>query len=189
MTSLLLFHHAQGLTDGVRRFADRFSAAGHDVALPDLYDGATFATLEAGVAHAEQIGFDRIVERGVAAAEGLPAETVYAGLSLGVLPAQQLAQNRPGALGALLLFSAVPAQTFGSWPAGVGLQLHLVEDDPIAEEDRPAAEELARTVDGAELFLYPGTGHLVVDDGLADHDEAATALIVVRSLAFLDELG
>ena len=94
------------------------------------------------------------------------------------MPVQRLAQSRPGALGALLLFSAVPAEYFGSWPAGVGLQLHLVEDDPVA-----------RTVDGAELHLYPGTGHLVVDDGLADSDEAATELIVQRSLAFLDRLG
>jgi dienelactone hydrolase len=189
VTSVVLFHHAQGLTDGVRRFADRLGAAGHDVALPDLYDGATFATLEEGVAHAQQIGFDRIVERGVAAAAGVPAATVYAGLSLGVLPAQRLAQTRPGALGGLLLFSAVPADAFGSWPAGVGLQLHLVADDPVAEEDRPAAEELARSVDGAELYLYPGTGHLVVDDGLAEYDRAATALIVERSLAFLDRVG
>jgi dienelactone hydrolase len=105
------------------------------------------------------------------------------------MPAQLLAQTRPGALGALLLFSAVPAEYFGSWPAGVGLQLHLVEDDPVAEEDRPAAEELARAVDGAELHRYPGTGHLVVDDGLHEYDAAATALIVERSLAFLDRLG
>jgi dienelactone hydrolase len=185
MTSVVLFHHAQGLTDGVRRFADRLSAAGHDVVLPDLYDGATFATLDEGVAHAQQIGFDTVIERGVAAAEGLRAEVVYAGLSLGVLPAQQLAQTRAGAQGALLLFSAVPAEYFGPWPAGVGLQLHLVEDDAVAEEDRPAAEELARTVEGAELYLYPGTGHLVVDDSLGDHDPAATRLIVERSLAFL----
>ena len=189
MTSVVLFHHAQGLTDGVRRFADRLSAAGHDVALPDLYDGATFATLDEGVAHAQQIGFDQVIERGAAAAADLPERSVYAGLSLGVLPAQRLAQTRPGALGGLLLFSAVPAQFFGSWPAGVALQLHLVEDDPVAEEDRPAAEELARTVAGAELHLYPGTGHLVVDDGLAEYDAAATALIVERSLAFLDRLG
>src|SRR4051794_3314926 len=140
MTSVVLFHHAQGLTDGVRRFADRLTAAGHQVALPDLYDGATFATLDEGIAHAEKIGFDVVVDRGVAAAADLPERTVYAGLSLGVLPAQQLAQPRPGALGGLFLLPAAPAGHFGSWPGGVGLQLHLVEDDPVAEEDRPAAE-------------------------------------------------
>jgi dienelactone hydrolase len=110
---------------------------------------------------------------------------VYAGLSLGVLPAQKLAQTRPGALGALLLHSAVPPSFFGSWPAAVALQMHLVERDPWSEEDLPAAEELARTVAGAELFVYPGTGHLVSDDTLADHDPAATEQILERSLAFL----
>ncbi|WP_448627195.1 dienelactone hydrolase family protein [Geodermatophilus sp. URMC 64] len=186
MADVVLFHHAQGLTDGVRRFAGRLSAAGHRVTLPDLFDGATFGSIADGVAHAEKIGFDRVIERGVAAADGLPAETVYAGLSLGVLPAQKLAQNRPGARGALLLFSAVPAAVFGAWPDGVALQMHFAEDDPwSAEEDLPAARELARTVEGAELFVYPGSGHLICDDSLPDYDEAATGKILERALGFL----
>ena len=189
MTDVVLFHHAQGLTDGVRRFADRLTVAGHPVTLPDLYDGATFGTLDEGLAHAGSVGFGEIQERGVAAAQALPAAVVYAGISLGVMPAQRLAQTRPGALGVLLLSAAVPASFFGPWPAGVALQVHLVEDDPVGEEDRPAAEELAAAVDGAELHLYPGTGHLVVDDTLADFDAAATQLIVERSLAFLDRVG
>jgi dienelactone hydrolase len=188
VTDVVLFHHAQGLTDGVRRFADRLTAAGHRVTLPDLYDGATFATLDEGVAHAEEVGFDQVVERGVAAAADLPADVVYAGMSLGVMPAQRLAQTRTGALGALLMFSAVPPSFFGSWPAGVALQLHLVEDDPVAEEDRPAAQELASSVEGAELHLYPGTGHLVVDDSLDAYDADAAELILQRSVAFLDRL-
>ena len=105
------------------------------------------------------------------------------------MPAQRLAQTRPGARGALLLSAAVPASFFGPWPAGVPLQMHLVEDDPVAEEDRPAAEELAATVDGAELLLYPGTGHLVVGDTLADFDASATELIVERSPTFLDRVA
>ncbi|MGY1617532.1 dienelactone hydrolase family protein [Geodermatophilus sp. SYSU D00691] len=189
MTDVVLFHHARGLTDGVRRFAGRLSAGGHRVTVPDLFDGATFGSIDEGVAHAQEIGVGTVLERGAAAVADLPPETVYAGLSLGVLPAQRLAQERAGALGALLLFSAVPAEEFGSWPDGVALQLHLVDDDPWSEEDRPAAEELARTVPGAELFRYPGTGHLVCDDGLDDHDPAATELIVERSLAFLDRCG
>ena len=189
MTSVVLFHHAQGLTDGVRRFADRLSAAGHRVSVPDLYEGATFPTVQDGVAHAEKIGFDVIIERGAAAVTDLPADLVYAGFSLGVMPAQKLAQTRPGARGALLLHSAVPAAHFGPWPATVALQMHLTEQDPWAEEDLPAAEELAREVPGAELFLYPGSGHLICDDSLDDHDPAATDLIVERSLAFLERVG
>jgi len=100
VTELILFHHAQGLTDGVRAFADELRAAGHVVHAPDLYDGKTFAELADGIGYAEQVGFDTIVERGQRAAGGLPSDIVYAGLSLGVLPAQMLAQTRPGAAGA-----------------------------------------------------------------------------------------
>jgi hypothetical protein len=143
-------------------------------------------TLDKGVAHAQRIGFDDVVERGIAAADGLPTESVYAGLSLGVMPAQRLAQTRPGARGALLLHAAVSPSEFGPWPGGVALQMHLVADDPWSEEDLPAVEELARTVDGAELVVYPGSGHLVSDDSLGEFDEAATRLILERSIAFLD---
>jgi dienelactone hydrolase len=98
MTELILFHHAQGLTDGVRAFADELRADGHVVHVPDLYEGRTFTDLTDGVRYAEEeVGFATIIERGRLVAERLPNEIVYAGFSLGVLPAQTLAQTRPGA--------------------------------------------------------------------------------------------
>src|SRR5215469_10364623 len=142
MTDVVVFHHAQGLTDGVRAFADQLRGAGHRVTVPDLYDGKTFGALDDGIAYAEQVGFGTIIERGLAAAEGLPAEIVYAGFSLGVLPAQMLAQTRPGAKGALLFHSCVPLSEFGgSWPQGVPAQIHAMEADPlfVAEGDLDAA--------------------------------------------------
>ena len=187
MTAVVLFHHTQGLTDGVRAFADDLRAAGHTVTVPDLFEGRTFPTVRAGMEHAEEVvGMDEVIARGVAAAAGLPTDVVYAGFSMGVLPAQKLAQTRPGARGALLLFSAVPASAFGAWPDGVALQMHFAADDPWSnEEDLPAARELARTVAGAELFVYPGSGHLICDDSLDDYDEAATQLILERAIGFL----
>jgi dienelactone hydrolase len=118
MAELLLFHHAQGLTAGCLSFADELRAAGHVVHAPDLYDGETFAELADGVGHAEHVGFDTIIERGRLAADGLTTEIVYAGFSLGVLPAQMLVQTRPGAKGALLFHSCVPTSEFGRpWPS------------------------------------------------------------------------
>ena len=185
MTDILLFHHAQGLTAGVAAFAEDLEAAGHVVHTPDLYEGHTFATLDDGVAYAKGVGFDTILQRGQAAAEGLPPGLVYAGFSLGVMPAQLLAQTRAGARGALLFSAALPAAEFGTWPAGVPAQIHLMDADPWAEEDLPAARELAESVDGAELFLYPGASHLFADSSLADYDESAAALLRERVLAFL----
>lgn len=187
MTELLLFHHAQGQTPGFLAFADHLRAAGHVVHAPDLYDGKTFDDLDAGVSYAKEVGFGTIAERGRHAAADLPGELVYAGFSLGVLPAQMLAQTRPGAKGALLFSAAFPAAEFGgAWPSGVPLQIHMMEDDEWAEEDLPAARELVETAD-AELFLYPGNGHLFADNSLPDYDERAATLLEQRVLAFLKD--
>jgi dienelactone hydrolase len=186
MTEILLFHHAQGQTQGFLAFADELRAAGHVVHAPDLYDGKTFTDLNEGVRYAQEVGFGTIGERGRLAADGLPNELVYAGFSLGAMPAQELAQTRPGAKGALLFSAAFPASEFGgSWPPGVPLQIHMMEDDEWATEDLPAARELVETAEGAELFLYPGDRHLFADNSLPDYDESAATLLTRRVLAFL----
>jgi dienelactone hydrolase len=190
MTEVLLFHHAQGQTSGFLAFADELRAAGHVVHTPDLYDGKTFTDLDDGVGYAKQVGFATIGERGRLSADGLPNGLVYAGFSLGAMPAQELAQTRPGAKGALLFSAAFPASEFGGpWPPGVPLQIHMMEDDEWAAEDLPAARELVETTEGAELFLYPGDGHLFADSSLPDYDEEAATLLEQRVLAFLNRAG
>lgn len=186
MAHVLLFHHAQGLTEGVRAFADELRAAGHRVTAPDLYDGRTFPTVDAGVAHAQEVGFDTIVARGVEAAQHLPTELAYAGFSLGVLPAQRLAQQRAGARGLLLYHSAVPLSEFGGrWPEGVPLQMHIMVDDPW--DDLDVMEDL-RTQTGGELFTYEGDAHLFTDSFGDGYDEKAARLVLDRTLAFLRQL-
>jgi dienelactone hydrolase len=188
MTDIVVFHHAQGLTAGVRELADKLSAAGNDVTLPDLYEGKTFDALDDGVAYAQQVGFDTIIERGRLAAEALPNEIVYAGFSLGVLPAQMLAQTRPGARGALLFHSCVPTSEFGCpWPQGVPVQIHGMDADEyfVGEGDVDAARSLVETVESAELFLYPGDQHLFADSSLPAYDPAAATLLLQRTLWFL----
>ena len=187
MAEVVLYHHAQGQTPGFLAFADELRGAGHTVHTPDLYDGKTFATLDEGVANAKAVGFDTLLERGEQAAAALPSELVYAGFSLGVMPAQKLAQTRPGAKGALFFSAAMPAEEFGgAWPEGVPLQIHMMEDDEWAQEDLPAARELVESVDNAELFLYPGNGHLFADRSLDDYDEQAARTLMERTLAFLN---
>jgi len=190
MTEILLYHHVQGLTPGVETFADELRQAGHTVHTPDLFDGRTFATIPDGIAFAREAGFGPLVERGVAAAQDLPADLVYAGFSFGVMPAQQLAQTRPGARGALLMHSCLPTSEFGeAWPENVPVQIHAMEADPEFAEDAAAARELAASTDQAELFLYPGEQHLFADSSLPDYDPAAAALLMERVLAFLDRVA
>jgi dienelactone hydrolase len=184
MADVLLFHHAQGLTTGVTAFADALRAAGHRVTVPDLYDGATFASLDDGVAHARKIGLDEIVERGVAAAADLPEAIVYGGFSLGNMPAQKLAQTRPGARGAVLYHGAIPSSVYGTtWPAGVPLQLHVMEGDEWGDVDD--VRRLAAEAADGELHVYPGDRHLFTDRSLDVFDEVTTALVLERTLAFL----
>jgi dienelactone hydrolase len=188
MTELLLFHHALGLTPGVTAFADRLRAAGHTVHTPDLYDGQTFDSVASGVDHARSIGFGVLVDRGTAIAADLPAAIVYAGISMGVMPAQNLAQNRAGALGALFFESSVPAEEFGGpWPATLPLQIHAMDADPefVDSGDIDAGRELVAAADDGELFLYPGDQHLFLDESLPSYDAGATALVTERVLAFL----
>jgi dienelactone hydrolase len=191
MAEVLLFHHAQGQTPGFHAFADELRSAGHTVHAPDLFDGRTFGSIDEGMAYAEELGFPgALIERGEQTASELPAELVYAGFSLGVLPAQKLAQTRPGARGALLFYSCVPLSYFGgSWPAGVPAQIHGMDADPVfvGEGDVDAARELVDSAEDAELFLYPGDQHYFADSSLPGYDAEATALLTRRVVDFLGQ--
>ena len=189
MAEVLLFHHAQGQTPGFHAFADELRQAGHTVHTPDLFDGRTFGSIEEGLAHVKETGgFEQIIERGVRTADELPNELVYAGFSLGEVTAQKLAQTRPGARGALLFYSCVPVSEFGTaWPAGVPVQIHGMDADPIfvGEGDIDAARALVDSTEQAELFLYAGSEHYFADSSLPSYDPEAAALLTRRVLDFL----
>ena len=189
MSEILLYHHVQGLTEGVRSFADGLRQAGHTVHTPDLFDGRIFETLEDGMGFAREAGFGALAERGVAAADDISPDVVYAGFSFGVMMAQQLAQTRDGARGALLMYSCLPVSEFGAaWPAGVPVQVHGKEADEFFLEDIDAARALVESSDQAELFLYPGEEHLFADSSLQAFDPAAAALLTERVRAFLERI-
>lgn len=191
MADVLLFHHALGLTAGVHAFADRLREAGHTVHVPDLYDGRVFDDLDSGVRHARETGFATISERARATAESLPDSVVYAGFSLGVLPAQELAQTRPGARGALLFDACFPATEFGSWPTGLPGQIHGMDADPwfVDGGDLEAARALTAVHPEVTLHLYPGDQHLFADASLPSYDATAVQLLVARVLEFLAQVG
>ena len=193
MAEVLLFHHAQGLTPGVRRFADDLRAAGHIVHTPDLFDGRTFQSIDEGLTYIREIGFDELREHGVRIADDLPSELVYGRCSFGVLPAQKLAQTRTGARGALFFYSCRPISgewAFGEWPGGLPVQIHGMDNDPIfvGEGDIDAAREIVEKVKDAELFLYPGDQHYFADSSLPSYEADATLLLTSRVLEFLDRV-
>jgi dienelactone hydrolase len=191
MAEVLLFHHAQGLTPGVVAFADQLRHAGHIVHTPDLFEGRTFDSIEKGMSFVKELGFGEVVARGERAVEELPAELIYAGFSLGVVPAQMLAQTRPGTCGALFFYSCIPVSEFGqTWPKGVPVQIHGMDADPyfVGEGDIDAARSLVDEAENGELFLYPGDQHYFADSSLSSYDADATALLLQRVLKFLAPL-
>ena len=191
MAEVVLFHHAQGLTPGVKAFADNLRQSGHIIHTPDLFDGRTFSDIETGMSFVKELGFGEVMARGEQVVEKLPSELVYAGFSLGVVPAQKLAQTRPGARGALLFYSCVPVSEFGqAWPKGVPVQVHGMDADPIfvGEGDIDAARALIEEAEDGELFLYPGDQHYFADSSLPSYDAEATELLLQRVLEFLAAL-
>jgi dienelactone hydrolase len=195
MAEVVLFHHVQGLTDGVRAFGEQIRAGGHTVHTPDLFDGERAATVEDGIALVGRIGEETIDARVNEIVAGLPEGLVYGGFSFGGASAQRLAQTRPGARGALMYESFVSLTTewaFGPWPDGLPVQVHGMDKDPYfaLEGDLDAARELAGMIGPklAEVYTYPGDRHLFTDSSLPSYDAGATALVLSRSLEFLDRL-
>lgn len=191
MAEILLFHHALGLTKGIHLFADKLRGEGHTVHVPDLFDGRSFTSIKEGMAYVEELGFEEIIKRGTSVADELPRSMVYMGFSLGVVPAQKLAQTREGARGASFFYSCVPSSMFGTpWPADLPVQIHAMDADPyfVAEGDIEAARELVASAHHADLFLYPGDQHYFADSSLSSYDADATALLMQRVLEFLRRL-
>ena len=191
MAEVLLFHHIQGLTEGVRSFADELRQAGHTVHTPDLFDGRTFATMDEAFAFVREAGA-ALDAKADGAAQALPDGLVYAGISWGVGAAQRLAQTRAGARGALLYEACFPITgewAFGPWPAELPVQIHGKADDEFfaRDGDIDAARELVAMVgpDQGELFVYPGDEHLFLDSSLPSYDADAAALATQRTLHFL----
>ncbi len=194
MAEVVLYHHIQGLTEGVQSFADELRQAGHTVHTPDLFDGRTFATMDEAFTFVREAG-DALDAKADGVAQALPDALVYAGISWGVGAAQRLAQTRAGARGALLYEACFPITgeyAFGPWPTGMPVQVHGKADDEFFahEGDIDAARELVAMVgpDQAALFVYPGDEHLFVDSSLPSYDPDATALALQRTVHFLSLL-
>ena len=195
MADVVLFHHVQGLTDGLRAFAAELGSGGHTVHTPDLFGGERPGTIDDGLALVRSIGGEELERRAVAAVAELPRELVYAGFSWGAGTAQELAQTREGARGALLYDACLPVtgeHAVGPWPDGVPVQVHGMDRDPFfaLEGDLDAARELVGIVgpERGEVFVYPGDQHLFADSSLPSYDADAAALALQRSRDFLDRL-
>jgi dienelactone hydrolase len=187
MAEILLFHHAGGLTEGVLSFAQTLRDTGHTVHAPDLFEGRTFDDVHDGVAYAGSVGEEPFAARAADIVSSLPNDLVYGGMSMGAARAAEQVLARPGARGAFFLYGAIaPSWWQATWPSGVPSQAHVTDGDVWREPD--AETEYLAQVPGAEVFVYPATGHLFAEPGHPDYDEEIAQLATSRVLTFLASL-
>lgn len=187
MAQIILFHHALGLTDGVRDLAEKIASGGHQVHTPDLFDGAVFGTPQEGIAHVERLGgFDRIALEGMRVAAEFPSASVVAGVSMGVVPAHKAAQTVPAFRACIDISGFVPLTAFAPlWQPHTALQVHLASEDAwVKDEDLPLARSIAATDENpdapAVLFEYESAEHLFMDSSTSGYDADLTDVVVRR---------
>ncbi|MEV4945819.1 dienelactone hydrolase family protein [Streptomyces sp. NPDC053755] len=187
---IMLFHSAYGLRPAVEAAAERLRAAGHQVRVPDLFEGQTADSVEAGTELKEKIGKEELLKRAIlAAAPYSERGLVYAGFSFGASVAQTLALGDDKARG-LLLFHGTSDIAPNAVVDDLPVQLHLADPDPFEPHDWLTSWYLTMRRIGAdvEVYRYPGAGHLFTDPELPDFDEAAAERTWSVALAFLDGL-
>ncbi|TDC37422.1 dienelactone hydrolase, partial [Actinomadura sp. KC345] len=164
--------------------------AGHEVHIPDLYDGRVVDSSEEGFEIKEEIGRDELLRRAVAAAAPLVDEggLVYAGFSLGGALAQTLAFADAKAGGLLLMHGTSDMTDDAS--TDIPVQLHVADPDTYEPVDWLNAWYLRMRRAGAdvEIFRYRGAGHLFTDPDLPDYDAEAAERAWTIALSFLDSL-
>lgn len=190
-TTIVLFHSAFGLRPAVHAAAERLRAAGHEVHVPDLYDGRTTDTVEEGMKIKDEIGQEELLRRAITAVAPLSDRgVVYAGFSLGGSIAQNLALGDEKARGLLLMHGTSDLAEDASVDE-LPVQLHVADPDPFEPHDWLNAWYLRMQRAGAdvEIYRYAGAGHLFTDPELADYDKEAAEAAWAVALGFLDDVA
>ncbi|UZJ31798.1 dienelactone hydrolase family protein [Streptomyces endophytica] len=188
--TIVLFHSVCGLRPAVHAAADRLRAAGHEVIVPDLFDGRTADSVPDGILIKDEIGKEELLKRAItAAAPYSDRGLVYAGFSFGGAIAQNLALGDEKARG-LLLMHGTSDIAEGAAVDELPVQLHVADPDPFEPHDWLTAWYLQMRRAGAdvEVFRYAGAGHLFTDPDLPDYDAEAAESAWKVALGFLAEV-
>lgn len=187
---VVVYHSAYGVRPAILEFADKPRAAGHRVHTPDLYDGEVFSDRNDAIRKIQEVGFDNLLERALAAVESLPQDLIYAGFSNGGACAELLAATRPGARGAILIHAPLMVRDLGwtVWPPNVPVQVHFADKDPIRNQAVIDALGVKVRQSGSnfEQFNYDAPGHLFADPAFPAYNASAAELMTARVLEFLE---
>lgn len=192
MATVALIPSVLGLRPSFYAFADALRDNLEDVRILDVFDGGARDSYDEGLQLVEKIGYPELMTRAKTHAKELPSGFVPIGFSLGAGVAQYLA-TEVSVRGAVLIAGAQPMTDWAKpWPKGIPAQIHVKEQDEFCtrEEVAQAMNAIEEAGGHAELFVYPGSGHLFNDRDLpGEYDAEATDLLVERTIAFLDRLG
>jgi dienelactone hydrolase len=192
VAKLMLYHSIMGLRPAILEAAERLRSRGHEVAAPDLIDGAVFSGYGEARAHLESLGLPKVLSRAAEAAKAFGPGAVYMGFSLGAACALGAAARNPGAKGCVAVagVATVAELRAAAWPAGVDAQLHFSIRD--LGYDKVKAKLLEKAVEDSGssfgLFEYEAGGHLFADPGMSDYDAGTAALFWKNVDLFLDRL-
>jgi len=190
---VVVYHSAYGRRPAIIEFADKLRTAGHLVHTPDLYDGEVLSDRNDAIRKIQELGFDKLLERAVAAVESLPHDLVYAGFSNGGACAELLAATRPGARAAILIHAPLMVRDLGwtVWPSNVPVQVHFADKDPIRNQSVIDALGVKVRQSGSnfEQFDYNAPGHLFADPAFPAYNVDAAQLMTRRVLEFLEWIG
>ena len=193
MVQVLLFHSALGLRAGETELAGALRSAGHEVTLVDQFDGRTFDTYDAAMAHSDELGMPAMMASALEAAKGVSGPFVTAGFSNGAGMAQWVAANHPDQVrGVVMAGGALDMKWLEKdWPTGVPGQIHHSESDPFVDEGSDDAVVGQAVAAGAtvELFVYPGDGHLFSDPTFSEYDEESATIFRQRVVEFVGSVG
>lgn len=190
---VLVLHAWWGLTPVFRDVCDRLAAAGFVALAPDLYQGATTASID------EAEGLAGTVEEGVASATMVPALALLrdhpavrgaglgvVGFSLGAYWALWLADQRPTDLAAVVLFYGTGAVPNAEARAPFLGHFAANDDFEPTEAVQAFAEGLREGGRDVTFHTYPETGHWFFESNRPDaYNAAAAALAWERTVAFL----
>ena len=183
---VILYHSVLGLRQVERKLAERWRAEGHEVTLPDLYEGRTTDDYDEAFAIYEEIGSGEILDRAEAALKGTPGDLVMAGVSMGAGLASHLASERPDMSGALLLMGVAP---FEDAREGLPMEVHAAKPDPYDAEEDFEAWKRAHDWHEAKVHRYEeANGHYFLDPALPAYDAKSAELCLDRVSAFLKAL-
>jgi len=185
MTEVVLYHHVQGLTEGVRSFAGELAQAGHTVHTPDMFDGRAFGTIGGHRLRARgglrRPGRARAGRRRGNARRGRLCRLLVRGH--GRSAARPVPARSPRRLADVCL------------PPGLGVRRGVAGARPGADPRQGHRSVLRRRPRGragpgrldrpGRAVSLPGEDHLFADSSLPAYDPAAAALLTERVLAFL----